>query len=383
MNAIDLEISGDDEGLAALAEWLEISLGRATTTLRDELRALRNDSTEHWSGQTGEAFRDTLNAFRDGAEPSEIYALDAAEVLRAYAARLRRGKESFRGLSEEASSGGLAVSGKWITMPVPVSSAVGGSGATDWDRGAVDRMRNLLDDIGTKVGDWWSDLGLWVDEHFGKLLSRAGELDTLVDRYKVLEQGNSLTRGATFNVYSENLKRRLSEFEQAAINARERAASHTSRRNSGAPAVKAAALAEGKPELLAARDALDSEVKKLRLSSRALPAIGFTVDVAAAGIDVVNGGSISSSAVNIGLGLGGVTLTSSGGAIAAGALGLSGIGVPIALGVAATAAAQAIGEAGVYVYETTTTLDWREALDSADWEYFFDHLHDKPTGSRN
>lgn len=383
MNAIDLHISGDSAGLYALAEWITSNVGNATSELRDELRALGKESNDLWVGLAGEAFRDTVGAFRDCAEPTETYAFDVAEVLRAYASRIRRGKEDFHRWAKEAKDGGLAVSDRWVTMPVPVSSSVGGSGATLWDRDAFARKQKLLEDIGTKVGEWWASLALWVDEHFGKLLGRAGELDPLASRYDALRQGNALTRGAALSIYSENLKQKLLEFEEAAARARERADSHTSRRNSAAPAVKAAALAEAKPELFAARDALDAEVRKLRFASRALPAVGFTVDVAAAGIDVVNGRSISSNTIGISLGLGGgsASIALTAGVIAG--VGVTGVGVPIALAMAGALGAQTVGNLATDIYETTTTLDWRETIDPGDWGYVFEHNTDKATRSKN
>jgi hypothetical protein len=46
------------------------------------------------------------------------------------------------------------------------------------------------------------------------------------------------------------------------------------------------------------------------------------------------------------------------------------IGIPV-VGVGAGVGAVIAGDLAVSVYESNTTLDWREAVDAGDWDYVF------------
>ena len=394
MSGIYLKISGDPASIVDLAEWLLDNPSKIALELHQSLQALKNDSNWSWSGRTGDAFRESVGSIASGIAPVSIFAADTAEVFRAFAAHLGRGKDDFQGYAESAVAAKLTVNGDWITMPLPPpvsatsegvpapSSSLTQIGACGpiWEPGEYENARRLFQEIAKNVGTWWGDLENWIDDHIVPLITRSTDFDELVRSLNKLGTGNELARGTAVNAQNVLWARNLEQLEIDAAEAREAADTHTSRLNSGDPAVRTAAENQSKPELRATREVLDSEIKKLKFGT---PVVGLAVDVVAAGVDVVNGGSISSNAVEVGMGFSGGIASGAAGTATATSLGLSGAWVPIVVVVGGGAAAWGIGNGAAWVYETSTTLDWREAIDAADWGYVIENRSYRPTGSRN
>ncbi|GAA3593046.1 hypothetical protein GCM10022198_16150 [Klugiella xanthotipulae] len=375
MSGIYLKITGDPAALYDLADWLAEKPSKLSDELHQSLKKLRNDSTEYWSGQTGDAFRETVDAIARGVDPVDIYAADAAEVFRAFAGRLKRGKDTFQDYADSAAAGRLIVSGDWITMPLPPPAYASPEGPTapptsmedgvcvqPWAPGDYDEARELFNGIAEDVGIWWSDLMEWIDEHFVPLINRVTDCDELSWVLNALGEGNNLSRGTAVSATQGLWAEKLRDYEVAAAEAREAADTHTHRRNSGDPATRNPALSESQKELNAARDLLDEEITKLKFLKG--PIIGVAIDVVAAGVDVLNGGSISSAVVGTGAGIG-VGIGAGAGLGAATAL------PPVGIAVAAGFIAWFGGWAATNAWEGSVPLDIREAIDAGDWDYVF------------
>lgn len=384
MTFIDLEIPGNPAALYDLANWLDANPSKITNELHKSLGKLKNDSGSYWLGDSGEAFRDSVKVVEDAMDPVDIYSKDAGEVFRAFAGRIVRGREKFADYAANARDKGLIVSDNKITVPPPppvyASPAgspppspwlVDGTCVKAWEPGGWQKAYEFFQKTAKDVGNWWGELDNWIDDHIVPLINRATEFDRLAQVNSALLLGNSLARGTLLNAQGYKWKEQLSRTEIDAAKAKDDAETHRKRLRSGNPAISAAADAQTKPELLAARKVLDTEVRNLKLGTRALPVVGFAIDVTLAGVDVVNGGSISSNAVEVGMATAGGFATGAGAAAGAAAIGVTGAWVPLAVGAAAIAGAVAIGKGSVWVYESSTTLDWREALDAGDWDYVF------------
>ncbi|QIM18581.1 hypothetical protein G7066_08025 [Leucobacter coleopterorum] len=377
MSGIYLKITGDPASLHDLADWLENNPSKLSEELHLSLMKLKNHSIHSWLGETGTAFRQTVGATAKGVEPVHGYSKDAASAFRAFANRITRGREKFQDYADSAKEGRLVVDGDWITMPLPppppgaypagksapVSSMSNGACVQVWQPGEYQKAQELFKGIAEDVGNWWTDLEKWIDEHLVPLISRVTDFDELAWVLKTLGEGNDLARNTAVGLVSAKWAENLKEFEAAAAKAREAADTHTHRRNSGDPEIRKPALKESSGDLKATRDMFDGEVRKLRIGSRTLPVVGFAVDVAAAGIDVTNGGSISSNAVGIGAGVGSSVVLG----VGATAVGLSGGGVALIIG----GIAFLLSETARGAYENSVPLDIREAIDAGDWNYVF------------
>lgn len=372
MSVINLDIPGDSGGLHDLADWLDDTLVSAIEDVEDAIGSTIYESAWAWSGKSGEAFRDFLYEARSGFRDARTFPGSLAEVFRAYAQRLVRGRDTFADYADEARRSWLIVSGNEITVPPRPTVYLLPQGATpppdvyylpsgeavERPPGGYDESVRVFNRIAEDVGKWWGELEVWLDEHMGKLFAAVNDLERLTVFLNRLKQGDEFVASYLLTYSEGTWRQSLDSYRARAKEAQAEYDSHSKRLRSGNPAVRAGAEKITKGELRAIRNFLDGEVKALRVGTKIIPGVGLALDLASLGVDVSQGGSLSSGVV----GLGGAA---AGGAAAAGVL--SGPPGWVALGVVAIAAG--VGWGAERTWEAAVPLDVREALDNGDWEY--------------
>jgi hypothetical protein len=379
---IDLHIPGDPEAIHGLADFLDRVLGADADALDQELRKVSRDSDECWTGRTGVAFRQTIDATAKAIDPVDEYARDAAAVFRAYAQRIIRGRHAFADHADDATVAGLVIAASVIQAPVaprqyigepgtpaPIEFAADGTCIAPPVVGAYEKALKAYDRIADDVGVWWGDLENWIDEHMTPLIARLGEFDLLTSTARTLAIGNDFVRGTLFTFSGKTWEASLKNYETLAEAAQVDYDSYFHRLRSGDPKLRNAAARVTRPELLAAREALNAEVSKIRVGTRIIPLAGTAIDVVSASLEVIGGGSPTSAGAGLAAGIAG-GLLGEGTAWAAGAL--LGVSVPplAAAAIIGTVAVVA-GNAARSEWENSVPLDVREAIDAGDFGYAF------------
>ncbi|MDR2323049.1 MAG: hypothetical protein LBE60_15550 [Microbacterium sp.] len=379
---IDLHIPGDPEAIHGLADFLDRVLGADSDALDQELRKVSRDSDECWTGRTGVAFRQTIDATAKAIDPVDEYARDAAAVFRAYAQRIIRGRHAFADHADDATVAGLVVAASVIQAPVapkqyigepgtpaPIEFAADGTCIAPPVVGAYEKALKAYNRIADDVGVWWGDLENWIDEHMTPLIARLGEFDLLTSTARTLGIGNDFVRGTLFTFSGKTWEASLKNYETHAEAAQVDYDSYFHRLRSGDPKLRNAAARVTRPELLAAREALNAEVSKIRVGTRIIPLAGTAIDVVSASLEVMSGGSASSAAVGLAGSVGGGIIVDAGlgWAAAASTLEVPPLAAAIVIGVLAVAA----GRAAQSGWEGSVSLDVREAIDAGDFGYAF------------
>ena len=377
MGTIDLTIPGDPASIYSLAEWLSGTVSTAATEIKDRLNKTAGDSGEFWEGRTGEGFRETARSVASGADPVQVYASDAAEVFRAYARRLERGKEEFDGYIDEALASALIVGENTISHPMPPKTYVtrpgqaapiefgpGGECIIPLSGEAYQAALELFDRIGESVGSWWGDLDNWINEHIVPLIARVTELDPIRNAFEILKQGNEAVRGFPLALVAVPWETQLKFLQEEGKKAQTAADDFYKNLRKGNPAVSGPLKKTSRRELQAVADVLAERVGQLKVGTKiVIPGSGLVIDIVAASVDVANGGSISSGVVGIGGSL-------AGGAGGAALLGSTSI-PPVAIALIVAAISYGVGWVGVQAWESLVPLDIREAIDAGDFEYVF------------
>lgn len=376
--SIDLTIEGDPRGIFELATWLDSKVSVPSNELRRQIRRAGNESRDCWKGLTGKGFRDATDAIAAAIDPVDVYAADAAVVLRAYARRIERGRGTFADYIDEGCAARLHVNGNILDMPERPTVYIAAPGAPNpYAKGPSGQCIDLITGeeyeeaervyarIAEKVDSWWTDLEDWLIEHMVPLIGRATDFDLLTAAYEALKRGNEAIRGfpvglseAVWATNLESCERKLKE-TQAARDSLAR------RRRSGNPAVREPAKASDAARLRGEAETLARDARALKAGKTLLGAGGAGIEIIAAGVEIANGGSWTSATV-------GAVGTVAGGAAAGAAAGALLVECP-PIGIAAIVgfAGYGVGELSKGIWSLLVPLDKREALDAWDFGYVF------------
>ena len=220
----------------------------------------------------------------------------------------------------------------------------------------------LYNDIGTDVGSWWGELEVWIAENLDAFLSGLPQQSTaerlLAGLKEVSDEiprsyleGNALVWSTTA----------LTLRGQAA-DLREGAADFVRGLRSGNPAVRAAAEAANPRGMRWQADEAEDLARRMSRVGKAVPALGWAIDIWTLGSDTATGNDPSSSAVNIVGGIiGGAAATAAVGALAAAGI----VTLPVwGTAVVVAGAAVAVGAGAVWAYENWVPQDVRESIDA-------------------
>lgn len=372
---IDLTIQGDTGELHALADWIETKVSVSAEEIIDRLKKAADGSEDFWQGRSGEGFRETARAVAASVDPVKVYASDFSAVLRAYANRLRRGRDAFDDYRERALETALLVSDDIITMPLkpptfatpagaPLPGPRAGDGTCNPTAGEdYSEALELYKEIAAGVGEWWGNLDNWVEEHFTPLMARVTDFDSLAQSLETLKHGHDVARSVCIGLAGVPWEERLKAMQEAAKQAQIDSDNYYRKLRSGDPSVKAAATKVTKQEVRAAADMLAEKVGKLEVGTKiVIPGVGLVIDIVLASVEVANGGSVSSEAVGIAAGAGAGFATAA----------LLGPAAPLAVvAVAAAVIATGAGILATDAWEDSVPLDVREAIDAGDFAYLF------------
>ena len=376
--SIDLTIEGDPRGIFELATWLDSKVSVPSNELRRQIRRAGNESRDCWKGLTGKGFRDATDAIAAAIDPVDVYAADAAVVLRAYAQRIERGRGTFADYIDEGCAARLHVSGNILDMPERPTVYIAAPGAPNpYAKGPSGQCIDLITGeeyeeaervyarIAEKVDSWWTDLEDWLIEHMVPLIGRATDFDLLTAAYEALKRGNEAIRGfpvglseAVWATNLESCERKLKE-TQAVRDSLAR------RRRSGNPAVREPAKASDAARLRSEAETLARDARALKAGKTLLGAGGAGIEIIAAGVEIANGGSWTSATAG--------AVGAIGGASAAGAV-LGTIATsfsPLLIVTLSLGAGYALSNACRWAWEESVALDKREALDAWDFGYVF------------
>lgn len=383
---IDLDIPGDPASIYELAHYLDPKVSDAAHELNRAVGNTSGDSMVFWGGETGTVFRDALAQVMNASEPVSSYASSAAEVFRAYARRLERGREEFDDYASEAGRHWCYLSENKIIPPDrpipsmhPVGQAPPPSSEVSYQFGSFTicvaeplvpgwygQAIEWFDRVANAVGEWWGELGNWMDEHMAPLIESAEDFDALSKAIAAMGHTTDVARGFSLNLAEANWQDSLAYLETRAKDAQAEAATHSRRLRSGHPGVRAAAQRVTKADLLAARRVLDYEVHRVRVGARLLPVAGVGVDLIAAGAEVAAGGSASTAVAGV---LGGI----GSGAVAAAIIATAPVSVPTIVAAGGVVLVGWAGSEGAkWAWENSVSLDVREALDARDFGYVID-----------
>lgn len=194
---IYLHVPGDEASLEALADALDKAL---LGELRDREEALRVASLNFepsWGGQAAEAFfASTVELRSDIQSKVSDYVARVGEVIRAYAWRIKRAKNTFADYADAARRVGLVVQDEYILAPTRRNANDPNAPCliTDVPETEVISIHGsrigLFSEIAQNVGIWHSEHQVWVADHFGPLMEAADDasgLAKLLEHFKVTE----------------------------------------------------------------------------------------------------------------------------------------------------------------------------------------------------
>ncbi|ERK70748.1 hypothetical protein [Leifsonia aquatica] len=354
---IDLTVPGDTAAIRSVADWLDPGLRGAAVAADLELAYVWGDSQTYWTGEAGSAFRDTAQAVRNSTGITHAYLSDAAEVFRAYAGRLERGQSELDSIGRQASTLGLKVHRRKVSRPASTLTYCPAPGESD-DRRAYDTFLALVDlynDVATRVGTWWGETESWVAEHIVPLTVRIDDLNSVSTLLSKLTVHNEDVVQTALEYAKQRTDRDMSWFRQKATVMQADADAIAKGLRSGNPALRAAAEAASPRVVREGLEELTRSIAGVARFSKVIPVAGAMVDVVSAGVELADGGSVSS----VGAGLLGGAGGAAAGAALAGTWTLPPVGAAVSIGVGAAAA----GAGAHSAWEAWVPLDVREAID--------------------
>ncbi|MGH8956609.1 MAG: hypothetical protein ACRDVF_16530 [Microbacterium sp.] len=361
---IDTTTHGDAAQVRAAAEWLDPGLKDAADGSSRTTSFIPTGVRSHWYGESADDYVTILSRTTDAADEIAGLARDAAEKLRSYAGQLERMKEDFAAHREKARGEGLPVNGMVIGRPVsliPVCPATRDDPYWDEWQQHLDRI-DLYNKIAEDVGSWWGELEVWISENLDGFLDG---LPTQSTAQKILA-GLHEAGGEAPKIYLEGQalawKTTASDLVSHAEDLRLGASDFVRELRSGNPAVKAAAEAANPGGMRWAADEAEDLARRLSRAGKALPVVGWGIDIWNLGSDMSTGDDPSSTAVEIGGGVvGGIAATAGVAALAAaGVITLPVWGTAVVVG----GAAVAVGAGAVWAYESWVPQDVRESIDA-------------------
>lgn len=359
--SLNLAIPGNPSDIRVAAHWLDPALAGALDNTDIELTSMVYDAESFWTGESGYAFNSAAQAVRRGNFAVPPYAKDAAEVMRAYAGRLERGKEDFDGYAAYAKRHGLMVYSNAIWTPstslrfCPDPNGPDSPELREWN--AYQAKVDVYNDLSSRVGKWWGELDVWIAEQFGRLVAGVEKLKEANSVYKGLVHTNEKVVELAFRYAEARQTRDLNAFRSAVSKLQDDAKVFSRQLRSGNPALRAAAEAADPRGMSKSAGALSDMIEGVSKDSKIIPVAGTVIAIVATGAEIENGGSGTSAVAALVGGLGG-------GAAAAGFMTAVGVTIP-PVGVAFVVGGAAIlaGEGTKLAWDAWVPLDVREAMD--------------------
>lgn len=354
--AIEVRMPGSPDSVRAVADWLASVQSRMADT-GTTLASVSGDSTYYWKGESGDAWRDTVSALRDRAEAVPLYLRDCADAFCVYANHLERAQEDLGSLLLQAKWVGLKVVGHTVFPPTTTLDYCPAPGAPEEDLKEYEdylekiaSYRDLEKQVGTVVGK----LDAWVGANILPLVWRTEEVQGIAGIVQALAaNGNEDLAGDSLTAYEIFHNDKLDEWISRHDDLQREADAFRRQLRSGNPALAAAADAADPRGMRAGIEAMAEQIGHASKLSKVLSVGGTGLDIVSLGVDVADGGSLSSG------------LVETGGSMAGGAAGAALLaGGPAGLVIAGTVVGgMAVGAGSRYVYEGVLSADERDRID--------------------
>ncbi len=363
--SIDVRVPGNPGSIRTVAEWL----GSIRASLQDadaELAYIWSDSNSYWTGESGSGWRAATSNLRDRAQPIPALISDAMEVFHAYANRLERLQADFATLLFQAGEVGLIVCGTVVLPPATDLAYCPGPSDPIDDQRRYATFVGLLesyDDLARQVGTALGELDVWVGEHIVGVLARVGELSRIAGIVAdMTKNGNQLLADSVLQGYETFLEERIGEWREKQTLLQSSAEAFNDQLRSGNPALRAAAEAADPQGMRGQVTELAEHIGQVSKFGRVLPLAGGAIDIVSIGLDVSQGGSLSSGVASA---LGGMGGASGGAALFVAAFGGSN---PVGWAIGgAVIGSVSVGVGARWLWEASVGLDVRESIDD-----FFD-----------
>lgn len=359
---LNVIVSGDPEGMRGIATWLDNDVAKPTSYADLDLAYAWGDSSNYWTGKSGDAFRTAAMKVRDSSSGLPKLANDIASAIRAYASRIERAKEGFSGYLKQATSAGLKVTGTVVAVPTTSLQYCPADNAPEADVKEYDGYLAKIEtfnQLSELYGTWIGEIDKWISENLVPLSVRAGEFAELGELLAGLALDNGDIIDFTLD-YADNKADRLHvKFEEDAAAIQQALDDIRAGQRSGNPALRAAADAVNPSEIRKGLGALNEMIGEVRGVSKFIPVAGGVVTVVGAGMDLAAGESPSSIAVEFGGGVAGAA----GGTALVAAVGSTWTVPPVGAVVTVAAAAVAAGAGAKWLYESQVPIDVRESID--------------------
>lgn len=359
--SIDVRVPGNPGSIRTVTEWL----GSIRASLQDadaELAYIWSDSNSYWTGESGSGWRAATSNLRDRAQPIPALISDAMEVFHAYANRLERLQADFATLLFQAGEVGLIVCGTVVLPPATDLAYCPGPSDPIDDQRRYATFVGLLesyDDLARQVGTALGELDVWVGEHIVGVLARVGELSRIAGIVAdMTKNGNQLLADSVLQGYETFLEERIGEWREKQTLLQSSAEAFNDQLRSGNPALRAAAEAADPQGMRGQVTELAEHIGQVSKFGRVLPLAGGAIDIVSIGLDVSQGGSLSSGVASA---LGGMGGASGGAALFVAAFGGSN---PVGWAIGgAVIGSVSVGVGARWLWEASVGLDVRESID--------------------
>lgn len=192
---VSLHISGDVNALEELADSVDGRLLQEMRAREAALQANEINFASCWSGKAADAFAACCRELQQDFDARvSRFAASTGEVIRAYAWRIRRGKETFADYAARATQAGLVVQSNYVLPPTPraLNDVSMPCSVTDVDPASMQFPSpfEVFDEISSLVAQWHQDHTLWIMTYFGPLMQQAdgaAEISRLLDRFEISE----------------------------------------------------------------------------------------------------------------------------------------------------------------------------------------------------
>jgi hypothetical protein len=362
--SIEVKLPGSPASVRGVADWLD-SVKQSVSDVDVDLSSFWGESSTFWTGQSGEAWRDTVGTLRDRAMGVPSFLGDSVEVFRAYANRLERAQEDFASLRFQAGEVGLRVVGDTVFPPTthldycPTADSPPADVAEYQDY--TDKVASY-NDLGTQVGTIMGELDAWIGEHIVPLVARVEELQELSGTVEALAApGNDDLAGAVLDGYERFQSERLGEWRTQHDTLQDAAETFQHQLRSGNPAVEAAAIAADPRAMREGVEELAEQIGRMSRVSRVIPVAGTVLDIVSLASDVADGGSLTSGLAGMG---GGIVGGAAGGAAFGAGAAAFGVSNPIGWVVGGVViGGLLVAEGSRWLWEAAVPLDARESID--------------------
>jgi hypothetical protein len=376
--ALQTRIAGSPESIRGVATWLSGSFSTASTTLSDDVRGQRAQSTTAWVGDAGDGQRRRLTTLADSADAVSGIATGTAGDLETLASALQTAQSEMERARSVALAGGLAVTGTLVQAPGPAPASVPPlpADATPAEVAAHDQGTAAVTEHNAQVTAWNTTVGIAEG-------AQTGWAEALASAAGTWQSNSANLTGLTNDLLSAGVS--AGAIAAVAFNASQRMAGYQAASQAYAAHVRAVTTPEGRittsashfyelfdgskdNAALAARAAEDLRGARVPVGlGRGLLVLGLAATGYGIYDDMQHGESPAQAAVSNGVGL----LASLGAGAAAGAGVGALVGTFIPVPVVGTVAGAVVGT----IVGTGVGLITSGAIDSM-WENGVDDLGD-------